>query len=257
MSDAVNELYQVPVDQFVAERKRLAGELKATGEAAAAKQLLARRRPTVSAWVVNQLYWHARDEFEAMLETAEQLRDGDLTASADHREAIANLRARAIAILEDAGHNANEATVRRVMTTVAALAASGGFEPDVPGALVADRDPPGFAAIGVTEDSKSDVPKTNTKPDRRAKADADAAQAREREQRAEARRQQEAEKARRRVERHKLESALSAAKADLAARERVVAHLETDLAKARTGVKDGRAAVDEIAAELTALEDSE
>ncbi|MGE3548078.1 MAG: hypothetical protein AB7L28_29415, partial [Kofleriaceae bacterium] len=103
----------------------------------------------------------------------------------------------------------------------------------------------------------SDVPKTNTKPDRRAKADADAAQAREREQRAEARRQQEAEKARRRVERHKLESALSAAKADLAARERVVAHLETDLAKARTGVKDGRAAVDEIAAELTALEDSE
>ena len=81
--DAVRELYQVPLSQFVAERKRLAGELKAQGDASGAKRLLERKRPTVSAWVVNQLYWHARDAFDEMLATAEQLRRGHLAASAE------------------------------------------------------------------------------------------------------------------------------------------------------------------------------
>ena len=38
-------------------------------------------RPTISAWAVNQLWWHARDAFDALFETAARLRKGDLHAT--------------------------------------------------------------------------------------------------------------------------------------------------------------------------------
>jgi hypothetical protein len=38
--------------------------------------------------------------------------------------------------------------LRRVTTTLSALAASGGFAPDAEGALLEDRDPPGFEVLG-------------------------------------------------------------------------------------------------------------
>jgi DNA repair exonuclease SbcCD ATPase subunit len=149
--DAATELYRAPHDEFVAERKRLAGELKAAGDKEAAARLAKLHRPPVSVWVVNQLWWHARREVEAMLETAEQLRAGDLGAGPAHRETIAKLRARAAAFLSDAGHGANEATLRRVTTTLSAIAAAGGFAPDEPGMLTSDRDPPGFETMGQAE----------------------------------------------------------------------------------------------------------
>lgn len=140
--NAVAELYQVPLDQFVAERKRLAKE-------AGDKSLLERKKPSISAWVVNQLYWHARDAFDRMMETAEQLRTGKLDADKPHREAIAKLRQRAATVLEDAGHAATEGVLRRVTTTLAALAAAGTWDPSEPGALAYDLDPPGFGGVGI------------------------------------------------------------------------------------------------------------
>jgi len=133
LETAVRELYQVPLGQFVAERKRLAKELAKPD----AKALLAKRRPTISAWIVNQLWWHARDAFDKLFETAEQIRHGELDAQAPHREALATLRARASRMLTDAGHNANEATLRRVTTTLP-LASSRRIDELPPGPGVAD-----------------------------------------------------------------------------------------------------------------------
>jgi DNA repair exonuclease SbcCD ATPase subunit len=147
--EAVTELYQAPLAGFVAERKRLAAALKAAGDKEGAGKLGKLRRPPVSAWAVNQLWWHNRRDMEAMLETAERLRAGDLGAAPAHREAIAKLRARASAILEKAEHGATEATLRRVTTTLSAIAAAGGFEPDLPGTLTDDRDPPGFETMAL------------------------------------------------------------------------------------------------------------
>jgi len=148
--DAVASLFQAPLDQFVAERKRLAGELKAAGDKPGAAKLGKLARPPISAWVVDQLWWHARAAFDALFETAEQLRDGKLDAMAAHRDAIAKLRAQATKLLVAAEHGATEATLRRVTQTLSALAAGGGWDPDPPGALSADRDPPGFEAIGIS-----------------------------------------------------------------------------------------------------------
>jgi hypothetical protein len=268
--DALQELYQAPLTQFVAERKRLATELK-SGDAAGAKRLLARKRPTVSAWVVNQLYWHARDAFDEMLATAEQLRKGHLKASASHREAIAKLRKRAATILEDSGHAATEATLRRVTTTLSALAATGGFDPDPPGTLDADRDPPGFEAVGIPsapddeEDDEQDEPppkakQTDGKHDldkaRAAhnKKQDDDAEERRRAEMAEKKAAEE-ERKRKKAERHKLEAVLRGAKGDLDNAERTVKQIEKQLEKANKDVARAQEAVDDIAARLAELDD--
>jgi hypothetical protein len=144
--DSVRALYQVPLAEFVAERKRLSDELRAAGDKKGAAKLKQQPRPSVSAWVTNQLYWHARDVFDAMLATAAKIRAGDHAATAPHRDAIAQLRQRATAMLTDAGHAATSATLHKVGTNLAAISALNGFFPDQPGEMTADRDPPGFGA---------------------------------------------------------------------------------------------------------------
>ena len=141
--DARRALYQAPLAEFVKERKRLADELRAAGEAKLGAKLKTLPRPSVSAWATNQLYWHARDVFDAMLAAAQKLKHNDLTATTAHRDAIAKLRQRAEAMLTDAGHSATSATLHKVTTNLAAISVHG-FFPDEPGEITTDRDPPGF-----------------------------------------------------------------------------------------------------------------
>jgi multidrug efflux pump subunit AcrA (membrane-fusion protein) len=260
--DPVQELYQVPLAEFVAERKRIAAELKKAGDAAAAKDMLARKRPTMSAWVVNQLYWHARDSFDDLLKTAEKLRKGDLRASADHREAIAKLRKRASTILTEAGHAATEATLRRVTTTLSALAATGGFEPDLPGALAEDRDPPGFEAVGIPSEpfvrsQPEPEPKAHGKSHAKAhpKDELAAARARIAAEQAEKKRAED-EKKRIAIERHRLEVALRTAKSDHRDREHDVKQLEKQLEAAKKAVDKQQALVDDLETKLAELLDT-
>ncbi len=142
--DARRALYQAPLAAFVKERTRLANELRAAGEIKAGAKLRQQPRPSVSAWATNQLYWHARDVFDAMLTAAITLRKGDLSATAAHREATASLRQRASAMLGDAGHSPTAATLHKVATNLAAISTRGDFFPDAPGEMTADRDAPGF-----------------------------------------------------------------------------------------------------------------
>lgn len=147
--DAVHELFRAPHASFVTERKRLSLELKTAGDKAGSTKLGKINRPPISAWAVNQLWWQEREAFEKLLETAERLRDGDLGGTAAHREALTVLRSKAAAILTAADHAATEGTLRRIQTTLSAIAATGNFDPDPPGALADDRDPPGFEAAGI------------------------------------------------------------------------------------------------------------
>ncbi|HEY3498066.1 MAG TPA: hypothetical protein VGK73_25380, partial [Polyangiaceae bacterium] len=147
--DALVELRHVPLGQFVAERKRLAAELAAAGDKAGSSLLAKHARPSVSVWAVNQLYVEASDDFDELFETAARVRRGELEAAAEHRKVTSKLTARAAKLLTDAGHGASDATLRRVTSTLSALKAAGGFEPDPPRTLGADRDPPGFDAVGL------------------------------------------------------------------------------------------------------------
>jgi hypothetical protein len=233
---ALAELYQAPLSQFIAERKRLAAELKANKEPGATT-LASKPKPPISAWVVNQLWWHARDAFDDLLKSAEKLRKGQLSASGEHRDVIAKLRKRAASILEDAGHNATEGTLRRITTTLAAIAAAGGFDPDAPGTLAEDRDPPGFEAVGIPSE-----PIERPEPKKAHKHDGEDELAREREKK----RAAEEEKKRKAAEKHRLEAALRTAKTELHDRERDVTAAEKELRAATEKAERAQEKVDEL-----------
>ena len=147
MSDPADELYAAPLSAFTAERKRLAAARKAAGDPEGAREITGRKKPTMSAWVVNQLYRRAREDIDALFAAGAKMRKGDLAATGAQRAALARLRGRAAGILEEDGHAASESTLARVQQTLHALSATGSFEPDRPGQLVADRDPPGFDVL--------------------------------------------------------------------------------------------------------------
>src|SRR5258708_4841997 len=113
-SELIATLYRAPHDEFVAERKRLAAELKAAGDKAGAAEFSKLVRPPLSAWAVNQLWWQARAEFDALFASAERLRRGERDATRAHRDAIASLRGQASELLAVGGHAASEAVLRRI-----------------------------------------------------------------------------------------------------------------------------------------------
>ena len=254
--DAVAELYRAPHGEFVSERKRLAGELKAAGDKSGATKFGKLARPPISAWTVNQLWWQARDEFDALLESAAKLRKGDLKANTAHREALAKLRQRAQTILSDAGHAATESTLRRVTTTLSALAATGGFDPDPEGALSADRDPPGFEAVGIIgEPVERPEPKTKKveKHDDDEEEDKEAATKREQAEAAAERRKKEQAEAKRLAELRGVENAIAAAKSEVERKQKELDRLTKAVEQAQATVDKSQAIVDELEAKLAEM----
>jgi hypothetical protein len=79
---AVAELYDADPQEFTDRRKALAAAARAAGDAAAAKQIAALRKPTRAAWVVNQLARTDPDaptrlaNLAAALQAAQEAKDG-------------------------------------------------------------------------------------------------------------------------------------------------------------------------------------
>jgi hypothetical protein len=106
---ALQELARAAPKDFVVERKRLAAALRPRDEGAAARLEL-RRKPAASVWAVNQLYWHARDDFDRLPASSASLRMGDLDARRAHRDALSTLHQ---AAAQEAGLGAADAILRR------------------------------------------------------------------------------------------------------------------------------------------------
>jgi hypothetical protein len=252
--DAVSELYQAPHEAFVGERGRLAAELKAQGDKTGSARLAKLRRPPLSAWAVNQLWWQAREAFDELFATAERLRTGDLAASAAHRKALSTLAGRADSVLETAGHPATEATLRKVTATLSALAASGSFDPDAPGALTSDRDPPGFGAAGMMAfSSPAPGAKAPASAERELAGTKTHDEGVEQGQSAAERRKRKEERAKRQAERQRLDVALRAAKREADAHTHKIERLGRELAAAEEQLEKERARIQEIEARLQEL----
>ncbi len=153
-----DRLYQIPLDAFVEARNALAARLKASGDKEAAGRVKALARPSVSAWVSNQVYWQARQEFEVFVASVERLRTAQLTGAVGgaalrdamkaRRDALEVVLRRAEGLLAGSGHGSTPATLLRVSKTLEALAAEGGRPAPVrPGRLAQDLEPPGFEAL--------------------------------------------------------------------------------------------------------------
>jgi hypothetical protein len=211
-------------------------ELKAAGDKLGADRLSKLARPALSIWVVNQLFWRERALFDQLLSTAERLRKGDLSATNAHRTSLVTLRSRAAAILSDAGHASSEATLRRVTTTLSALAAAGGFDPDPPGALSADREALGFEAPGLSTAVPQSVLKSAAEVSERSRSHDAAQAAAEQELTLE-------RAAQRKLERQRLLTSLRDAKAEAEACAREVERLCSQLAEAQDRAQRAQATV--------------
>lgn len=70
LDEALDELYGAPLDEFVAERKRLAQTLGGDE----AKELTKLKKPNVAAWVLNQLARRERRDVDLLLDAGHRLR---------------------------------------------------------------------------------------------------------------------------------------------------------------------------------------
>lgn len=70
LEEALDDLYGAPLDDFVAERKRLAKKLDGDEAKAFAKA----RKPNVAAWVLNQLARRERRDVDLLLDAGHRLR---------------------------------------------------------------------------------------------------------------------------------------------------------------------------------------
>lgn len=241
VDEAAEALYGASLSTFTTERKKLADQLKAAGSKASAATVGRLAKPSMSAWVVNLLWRQDRKDMDALMEAGTRVRNGDREGLDDQRAALARLRTRAATVLESDSHAASPATIQRVATTLQALSALGTWEPDEPGRLVADRDPPGFdvmmgaaiEAIAPREKPDAHAP-TDELAARRAKRDTGGDDRAEKE-RAE---RERANRARvRAAERALLERAVEGMK-------RAVVQRTADLANAEAEVKVAEAAVE-------------
>ncbi len=173
----LDELFQAPLPEFITTRTALVAALRKQGGPAAALKTI--KKPSVSAWVVNQLFFQARELWTKLEESGAALRraygtmgqggagDAARKAQKDLSHTLDQLRNKARSILKSSRQKASENILRRIETTLRALALR---EPDATiqaGHLVADVDPPGFESLtlAVSEKTAHGSPsKTKTKP---------------------------------------------------------------------------------------------
>src|SRR5215203_813431 len=157
--DEIGALYQGPLTEFIDARNRLAARLRQAGDADESARVKALPKPSAPAWALNQVYWHARQDYDRLIAAGDGLRALQQQMlggrSVDPRDSMQERQAavrqvvdRAARFLADAGQPVTDATRQRLSVTADALATWGsqpqGYEP---GRLDRDIDPPGFAAL--------------------------------------------------------------------------------------------------------------
>jgi len=160
LEDDFDALFKLPLSEFISARKTLAARLKQEGHGNDADRVKALVKPSISAWVVNQVYWMHREAFDRLMATSQRFRQAqssllagkaaDMRGPLDaRREALSELSLLATALLRDAGNSPTPDTIRRITTTLEAMSAYASFPEDLtPGRLTHDVDPPGFESLG-------------------------------------------------------------------------------------------------------------
>ena len=240
----VDGLYRVPLDRFVEERNALAKKLAGAGRDERAAEVRSLQKPGLPAWAVNQVYWQHRKHLDRLLRAGDRVRTvqhrgggaGALQAAARRRrEALIDLLSIAERLLEDAGHGTARSTLRRVESTLEALAA--GTDPAEAGGLgrlTGELQPPGFEAL-LSLAGSAVPPRRQSDPPR-----ADPRKARRRQHAKEAVAEAERELARARKELERAEKAR--ARADALA-QRAAAAIELAQDRLQAADLDGRRAV--------------
>jgi hypothetical protein len=159
LASAAEDLYALSPGDFTAARGERVAQARTSGDRDLARAIGALRRPTVSAWLVNQLVREAGDQVSELLALGESLRQAqkDLAGeqvrelSAQRRRLVAGLVAEAKRLAERDGRPAGLQVEREVEATLqAALADAGAAEAVRAGCLAS---PLSYAGLGVGDEA--------------------------------------------------------------------------------------------------------
>jgi hypothetical protein len=154
----IDALFELPLAEFVSARNAIAAELAEAGSSEAALRVRTLAKPSVSAWVVNQLYRRHSDAFEALLDAGRRMRkaqralmeggsaDSLKDAAKAEQKALAKLAALAKSVLGEAGLAVTDTTLDRAQMSLRAIARLEDPE-SVAGQLTRDLEPAGFDAL--------------------------------------------------------------------------------------------------------------
>jgi len=157
--DRIDELYRGPLNDFTAARNALVKEHRG----ADASRLRKLAKPTVVAWLVNQVYWQSRKIYDELIKSGEKMRHAqiaalegkkaDVRATSDaHRRAIADAVKEAERLAEQSGAHPSPDALMRTFEALS-LAAE---PPEPAGRLTKELQPAGFEALtGVTPQAVS------------------------------------------------------------------------------------------------------
>lgn len=165
----LDRLYTAPLDQFIKLRNEFAGRLRKDGNEAAAARIGRLKKPSVSAWAVNQLARTADLDVQRLIKAGvaqEQAQRSALSGGLGGFEAARVEEAAAIRLLREAARkllpSTSTVTLDRVTKTLRAAAATPeGRVLLKQGRLTEDLEPPGFDAfsgIGTTQPAVSRAP---------------------------------------------------------------------------------------------------
>jgi hypothetical protein len=130
---AADRLFALPLEEFTAARNALAKELGRAQDRDGAAAVKAMRRPSLTAWALNQVSRDRPHDIERLLEASDQLRaaqrdalEGDPTLLRDARHAfqdeVERVLSAAARVLTDAGKAVGPAQLDRLSATVKATA---------------------------------------------------------------------------------------------------------------------------------------
>jgi len=241
LESELDRLYGLDPAAFVDERDHLARALRAEDRRDEAEEVKRLRKPSVSAWTVNQLARQERRDVDLLLDAGHRLREAQqgVLAGSDRtsldearrteREALTNLRKAAARILAEAGRGSEPALNRAMQTLQAAAVSTEGRELLARGRFTGELEATGFellAPLAQAETKRTARPKQAARPGGRE-------------------RQQQEQRERLEAARAELREARSAARAsdkDLRDAEREAGKAQRELARAEAQVEKSRAA---------------
>jgi hypothetical protein len=173
LDEATDRLYGADLDAFVAERTRLARELRDAGDPTSSAQLAKLKKPTVAAWALNQLTRHRRRDVDLLLDAGHRLRQAQegVVRGADRvsfeqaqkteRDALRRLTQEAGKLLG----GASPAVLGQISNTLRAAAVSeAGRELLARGRFTTPLESEGFDVLGALPTSSTARPKQQARP---------------------------------------------------------------------------------------------
>ena len=144
--EEIDALYGLPLEKFTKARNDLARRLKSDGSRDEATAVASLKKPTLPAWIVNQLARERGEDVQALLAAAKAIKKGADGADEQFRGATDRLVRAARELLEAHGRRASSQVLEEVATTLRATAAVAPEELET-ARLTESRESSGFDAL--------------------------------------------------------------------------------------------------------------